>query len=178
MWLLPLKSYIWKFCSLNSFLSCQFCHLLRLFSDLTEASSPLDLPCLQVCDILPGITLCMPCGHCSWSLSTSRSVLSSLHLRSSLPVPCSLQLWINNTVHLLCSALGPEEMIESLILLLIHDFYPCLCLLLSLVFLLVYSWFIFSVSRMIVLSKYLPIFDKLRFISLHYRKPQAPGKWF
>lgn len=65
-----------------------FCHLLNLFSDFPEASSPLNFLCVQVRDILPGITL----SHTDTVVVTfSESWVSSvlLHLCS---LPHALQI--------------------------------------------------------------------------------------
>lgn len=116
-----------------------------------------------------------------WVTFSESEVASVLvHLCSSLPSAthissCGLTIlpvfWV--------LALGPEEVIESclFVLLLIHEFCPHLCLLFSLVaFFLVCSRFLFSLTRMTVLSKSLPIFGKLTFASLYHRQLHSPVK--
>lgn len=132
-----------------------FCHLLNLFSDFTETSSPLNFLCVQVRDILPGITLSHTdtiVGHFQWVLS----ILSSLAPLFSPTCPADPQLWVKNTAHFP----GPAEMLESyeLFLLLMHELYPQGCVLFSLaVPLLACSWFLFYFTRMTVLSKFYPV---------------------
>lgn len=152
-----------------------FCHLLNLFSDFPEASSPLNFLCVQVRDILPGITLSHTdtvVGHFQWVLS----ILSSLAPLFSPTCPADPQLWVNDTAHFP----GPAEMLESyefvlFVLLLMHELYPQGCVLFSLaVPLLACSWFLFYFTRMTVLSKSLPCFDKLKFTSyIHMEIPYS-----
>lgn len=123
----------------------------------------------------------IPYGYHSRSFPMSHVSSVLLHLCSSLPHAMQISSCGLTILPVFCvPALGPEEMIESyqFVLLLIHEFYPHLCLLFSfVVFLLVCGWFHFSFTRMSVLSKSWPILVKLKFTSLHHRRLHTPVKW-